>query len=38
MELVNNPGGAPVADPELPLQQRRRAELVLNAGLGGLPE
>src|SRR5690606_37136176 len=38
VELVDDPGGAAIANPQPPLQQRRAAALVLDAGLGRLAE
>src|SRR3989442_7583121 len=36
LELIDNPGRPTVADAHAPLQQRRRADLVLDADLGRL--
>src|SRR3989442_6407594 len=36
LELIDNPGRPTVADANAPLQQRRRADLVLDADLGRL--
>src|SRR5207237_5113222 len=38
LELIDDARGAPVADAHAPLQQRRRAELVLDAHFRRLPE
>src|SRR2546426_4849344 len=38
LQLIDDPGGATVPDAHAPLQQRGRAELVLDAHFRGLPE
>src|SRR6185503_5377288 len=38
VQLVDDAGGTTIPDPEFSLQERRRPELVLDAGLGRLAE
>ena len=38
MKLIDNPGRTPIANPQLPLQQRRRPELIADTSLGRLAE